>query len=528
MRKRLLIAGAFLGALIYSAQQAREATLTVRILDAVAATPTPARVLVTDHAGNPVTAEPKGAVGVLWGRNDRAEGFLFQPDGSFYADGWFEVALPPGRYTVTVSKGYEYLMQAQSFELAPGKKLDREIRLERWIDMPERGWYSADDHIHLQRSPRDDPHVLRWIAAEDIHVGNILEMGDFWATYFTQHAFGAAGRYREGEHIVAPGQEEPRTPEIGHTISLGAEQLVRFRDDYYSYGRVFDRVHALGGISGFAHQGVTFHGYRGLALTAPFGEVDFLELAQFCAAGGPLVVDQYYHWLDLGVRLTALAGSDFPWCGRGPRYGLQKGSTQIGDARFYTYVGRPFGFERWLEAVKAGRTFVTTGPMLSLTVNGKLPGDSVDVPRRARLRISAEAYGHDSQAPLSELEIVAHGEVIRRTAGSRRRLSVEMELPVEHGVWIAARCKAAPTQLAHTTPVYVTVDGGGFHNPKTAPRYLEAGEQYLQELEAVLGQRGERLDEQAPRHQAALRKRIAEARQELRKLAARIGAGRPQ
>lgn len=523
MLKRLLVAAPFLGALIYSAQQAREATLAVRIVDAAAGKPTPARVLVTDRAGKPVTAEPKGAVGVMWGRSDRAEGFLFQPDGSFYADGSFEVGLPPGSYTVAVSKGYEYLKQTQTFELAPGGKLSREIRLARWINMPERGWYSADDHIHLQRSPRDDPAVLRWIAAEDIHVGNILEMGDFWATYFTQHDFGAKGRYREGSHIVSPGQEEPRTPEIGHTISLGAEQLVRFRDDYYSYGRLFDRVHELGGISGFAHQAVTFHGYRGMVLTAPPGKVDFLELVQFCADAGPLVVDNYYHWLDLGIRLTALAGSDFPWCGRGPRYGLEKGSTQIGDARFYTYAGRAFSFEGWLNAVKAGHTFATTGPILELTVNGKLPGDTVDVKPGTKLRVTAAAYGHESQAPLSELEIVAHGEVIGRTDGSRERLTIDTDLPVEHGVWIAARCKAGPAQLAHTTPVYVTVNGGGFHNPKTAPQYLKASEKYLQELETVLAQRAERLDQQAPRHQEKLKAQIADARQELQRLAARLG-----
>ena len=39
--------------------------------------------------------------------------------------------------------------------------------------MPARGWYSSDDHIHLRRSPRDNPSILRWVAAEDIHVANL-------------------------------------------------------------------------------------------------------------------------------------------------------------------------------------------------------------------------------------------------------------------------------------------------------------------------------------------------------------------
>jgi hypothetical protein len=524
MRRRFAAAAPFLIALVYSAQQTRDTSLVVRIFDASTGKATPARVLLTDLGGNAPKEAPNGAVGVMWGRSDRAEGFVFQPDGSFYADGRFEATLPPGSYTLAVSKGYEYLKQTQKVELEPGKALSRDIRLERWINMPERGWYSADDHIHVQRSPRDDPHLLRWIAAEDLHVGNILEMGDFWSTYFTQHAFGAQGRYREGGHILSPGQEEPRTPEIGHTISLGAKEMVRFREDYYNYGRVFDRIHELGGISGFAHQAVTFAGYRGMVLTAPLGKVDFLELVQFCAPNGPLAIENYYHWLDLGIPLTALAGSDFPWCGRGPRYGVEKGSTQIGDARFYTYTGRPFDFEGWFSAVKSGRTFATTGPILELTVNGRLPGETIEAEPGTKLRIAAKAYGHESQVPLSGLEVVVHGEVVRQSGGSRRQLAIDMEMPVERGLWVAARCTAGPSQQAHTTPVYVRVNGGGFHNPKTAARYLEASEKYLQELETVLRQPGGRLGEEAGRHAGALTRQITEARQELARLAGRLQA----
>ena len=47
----------------------------------------------------------------MWGRQDRAEGYLLQPDGSFYVDGNFDVNLPPGKYTATISKGNEYLRQ---------------------------------------------------------------------------------------------------------------------------------------------------------------------------------------------------------------------------------------------------------------------------------------------------------------------------------------------------------------------------------------------------------------------------------
>jgi hypothetical protein len=46
-------------------------------------------------------------------------------------------------------------------------------------------------------------------------------------------------------------------------------------------------------------------------------------------------VQHYYEFLDRGIKLTALAGSDFPWCGVGPQYGFPEPRfAQIGNARF--------------------------------------------------------------------------------------------------------------------------------------------------------------------------------------------------
>ncbi len=118
---------------------------------------------------------------------------------------------------------------------------------------------------------------------------------------------------------------------------------MRFQRDYYSYDRLFDRVHELGGVSGFAHQGMSFHGYRGMTMNVLRNKIDFLELLQFCVADGPIHTDHYYRFLDLGFPITALAGSDFPWCGRDSRAGQR--TSQIGDARFYTYTGEDFSFK---------------------------------------------------------------------------------------------------------------------------------------------------------------------------------------
>jgi hypothetical protein len=531
---RLLLATCLLSALAYAVHAARDVTLSVTIVDAATGKRVPVRVGFQSVTGSRPTVSgalavsesaipvPKQAIAVMWGQQDRAQGYSLQPDGSFYVDGGFDVSVPPGAYTLTVSKGFEYVQQTVPLDVVPAAGLAREIRLARWVDMPARGWYSSDDHIHLRRSPGDDAAIARWIAAEDIHVGNLLQMGDFWAVYFYQYAFGERGRYEENGRWLSPGQEEPRTPELGHTISLGASQFVRFANDYYSFDRLFDRVHELGGVTGFAHQGMSFHGYRGMVLNTLRGKTDFLELAQFCVPEGPLPLDHYYMFLDLGIKLTALAGSDFPWCGRGPGYGLPGPTVaQIGNARFYAYVGGPLTFDSWFAALKAGRTFVTTGPMVLLTVNGRMPGETVDVAPGTRVRITAEALGHATQAPLKSLEIIGHGRVLARADGTgAAQLRTELDLPVDHGMWIAARAEAGTAQVAHTTPVYVTVNGSGFQNPDALRARLDTAEQYLRELEAELASPGTSLDSQAGRHRAQLERQIAEARARLASLAA--------
>lgn len=493
-----------------------EARLSVTLIDAKRGEPTPVRVRITDASGKPlgppglslprnspgavearlaapgtVLGLPKEAVAVMYGTNDSAGGYGFQANGAFYVSGAFDLPMPAGTFTVTISKGYEYIQSSETLTFQPGDHLTRRYELRRWIDMPERGWHGADDHIHLRRSPRENPLILDWIAAEDLHVGVLLQMGDFWTTYFSQYAWGKRGVYGNGRHFLTSGQEDPRTHELGHTLSLGADQYVRFTDDYYAYDRFFDRIHAANGVSGYCHQATSFHGYRGMALDALGGKIDFLEVMQFCVQEGPLALEHYYRFLDLGCKLTALGGSDFPWCGRGLRAGEDQIGSQIGDARFYTYTGGELTYERWLAGVKAGNTFVTTGPMLEFEVNGQRPGSAIDVPPGTRLRLKAKAYGHATQIPLQRLQLIAHGKVLREVqvggAGqSAAELTVEFELTAEHGLWIAARTDAGPSQLAHTTPVYVTVNGDGFHNRANLAAQIELTKAHLAELRQQL------------------------------------------
>ena len=135
----------------------------------------------------------------------------------------------------------------------------------------------------------------------------------------------------------------------------------------------------------------------------------------------------------------------------------------------------------------------------------------------------ADAYGHKSQVPLQTLEIVGHGKVLGRVRStdpgqSPERLSIKLNIPIQQGMWIAARAYGKSTQAAHTSPVYVTVEKGGFHNPATVPHYLALSEQYLKEIEMELDNKTTNPEYQAWRYKEGLQLRIDETRRIIDKL----------
>lgn len=155
--------------------------------------------------------------------------------------------------------------------------------------------------------------------------------------------------------------------------------------------------------------------------------------------------------------------------------------------------------------------------MLEFSINGRLPGDEISLSEKGKISISAKAFGHPEQVPLSKLEIIAHGKVIKeiipgianQTSGN---LVLDFDFDVENGIWIAARCFAGPNQIAHTTPVYVTLNDNGFQNEESMDEYLALNEKYLQELEQELIEPNENVNQRAWWYKKGLKQRIEDTR----------------
>jgi len=328
------------------------------------------------------------------------------------------------------------------------------MALKPWEGARPEEWISADDHIHLTRTQREDPVFLRWLEAEDLSVGNFLQL-QRQMDAAVQYAFGKEGEFKRTGYTIRPGQET-RNETFGHTIMLGVDKLIRPLStgvslanspaDYPFHGLLLEMGRKSGGTVGYAHfrqRPVKSTLYMDLAM----GRLQFLELFQF----GVLTTEPWYDLLNAGFRITGLAGSDFPGHFRQlnpyPRW-----IPLLGPERALVKA-RPGGdlYETWAAGVRAGNVVLTNGPLVEITVN-----------ETAGTASATAAFWR----PLELLEIVRNGEVVAsvRGDGQQKRLSANVPLNCSESCWAAARVKAVteqnePKLQAHTNAAYIMRGG---------------------------------------------------------------------
>lgn len=189
-------------------------------------------------------------------------------------------------------------------------------------------------------------------------------------------------------------------------------------------------------------------------------EIDSIELRPFFGHEEGLdtfCFREYYRYLNCGARVGVVGGTD-----------KMSARTPVGGARTYAQLDAndAFTFENWSKAVRSGRTFSTTGPLLEFTVEGRTLGQTIRLPAGGgKLEVFARAT---SVWPIHDLEVVANGKVVAATRSKRDRktLSLRTKVEISDSTWLAARCgsrhmvwHSRPVRLgAHTSPIYVEVN----------------------------------------------------------------------
>ncbi len=391
-----------------------------------------------------------------------------------YIDGECQGWLPRGEVIVDVARGFEYDPIRTKVKMQAGQR-ELTLRLKRWTNMNQRRWFSGDPHVHTLGSQGGH----REAQGEDLNVVNILatQLGHLFTN--TEDIIGAPSVSNNGQTIVYVGLEN-RQHLMGHLSLLGIKKpIYPWCSDGPSEAELggtlevlmshwADECHSQGGTVILPHMPNPNGEPAVMIATGRIDAVEFLSHLNYSHL-------EYYRYLNCGYRLPLVGGTD-----------KMTSEVPVGICRTYAYIppDQPFTYENWCQAIKAGRTFLSSGPMLDFSVNGVRAGDTLNLAGNGgTVEVEAVAEGI---FPVHALQIIQGGKVVASTNESKgaRRLSLKASLKIERHTWLAARCGGPNYTVtthhdawrrgifAHTSPIYIAVGGDWWLFDRDTANYM--------------------------------------------------------
>ncbi|MBN9664073.1 MAG: CehA/McbA family metallohydrolase [Acidobacteria bacterium] len=416
----------------------------------------------------------------------------------FRSGGEFRKTLPAGPAKLTITRGFDFIAESREVTIRPGATAELEVRLRRRSPLFGLGWRCGDHHIHMthgeSRIRVDFDYIALAARAEGL---DQISVGQAWNIPNPT----ATAAERECRRVSTPdctlswNLEAPKnyyrgdaSKTLGHCWFVGArasdtiaeELLALSAHDYESEKEPtanFEShalIHAHGGVIAYTHPCRWWWGQWGgrggfpveerkfisnLAAELPFDTVagptyDALDILmqtheKVVNANGQKL---WFLLLNHGYRIPATASSDATFDNE------NRGTP--GKVRIYTKIDGPPGIAAAAGAIRAGRSFVTSGPLLLLEVDGHGPGSTLVAPgaQRRVARLRAWPSGAPGER-LTAVELLRNGEVIRTFTppDSDGAFEAEHTWLEEGDAWIIARCfgRNRDTQVAITNAVFL-------------------------------------------------------------------------
>lgn len=418
---------------------AQSGVIEIDLLEAETEEPLTGRVQILDAQGRPQRAR-----------------------GAFFEGGWNLVESPmvyrgrPGDYTYRVFHGPEFATGSGGFTLDKKSQAYDVLRLPRYANLADEGWVAGDLASH-----RSVASTGRWAPVEGIALAVCLSAGprSDLQPGTTEQPWVEDGSFLDGRpgsglalhHWVPPAEVPADVP--SSRLLVMAKQAT-------------PRAQALP-----VHVEITRLWARDTPIWLASNQVDSIQLlGEHLVAEGPTpefqpVVDpqpgrfrgalrpgrltEYLYWqvLEAGLRIPPTAGSH---CG--------KNKSPLGYNRVVASVASA-GRQAWWQAVRAGRVFVTNGPLLRARVNGETPGavfraakgESIDLDVTLTLTVAD---------PVDYLDVIYNGESLYQArldeyAQAGGRIPT---LTVDRSGWLVLRVitgKSESYRMATTAPFYV-------------------------------------------------------------------------
>lgn len=387
----------------------------------------------------------------------------------------FSLRLPPGNYKVTVERGKEYFPWTKTIQVGT-QAPTLEVRLKRWVNMSANGWYSGDTHVHMNVD-----RLKVAIEADDVNVA--LPMV-YWTTR----------NDRTAEFGDRTDPDDARLP--SELLAVDGSHVIWPKNTEWEIFSVDGKSHTLGALFALNHQtpfGVGIPPVRQVIAQAD-REGAILDLDKhdwpFALVLPPLLGNRLTYelannhmwrtefafskwttpapdWMGLG---EGVSGGEKEWmeyvhrtywtllnCGYRlqPSAGTASGvhPVPVGYGRVYVHLPNGFHYRDWIEGLRKGRSFVTTGPMVSI----ERKDDS--------LQVMAQADG-----PIDSIEWIVNGKVEQQDVSIQERrpdgssaIEFRRDVRFDTTSWVAVRVwqksDGGRWRFAHTAPIWFDVAG---------------------------------------------------------------------
>ena len=407
----------------------------------------------------------------------------------------------PGETTIDLPLGKVYIEVSKGFEIKPVRKVVNvtnatrtiTITIDRVLPWRERGWVTADTHVHFLSPATAQLEG----SAEGVNVINLLasqwgelmtNVGDFDG----KTTFGSREAGGDGEWLVRVGTEN-RQHVLGHISLLGyngdmISPMCSGGPDEAALGDPVEvlmtewarQCRAQGGLVVFPH----FPNPRAEnAATLIEGDADAVEM---CSWGNlyygidPYSLSDWYRYLNCGYFYPAVGGTD-----------KMTAVTAVGIIRTYARIpdGVEFTYRAWMDAVRSGNTFVSYGPLMEFSVEGRQAGARI---RMGRLggTVNVDYEVASATIPMSRVELVVNGEIRESEQIGRWRGQGHWTVKLDRSSWFALLVRAHypdKTEMiaAHSSPVIVELDASRFYAAADAGTILEQIEGALAYIDTV-------------------------------------------
>ncbi|GIV16377.1 MAG: hypothetical protein KatS3mg022_1812 [Armatimonadota bacterium] len=395
----------------------------------------------------------------------------------------------PGRYRITLTRGFEYEIEQRELDLQPDARTFWQATLARTARLP--GYLSGDFHVHALPSPDSNDPLADKVKAYAAMGVQILTATDHDVLTDYQPVIRALGVQRWITSVVGceispnfglghfnayPQRYDPSKPNNGaiEWYDLTAEQIFAAARANNDGDTIVQINHPRSGDAGY---------FRWVGLNPAEGTIsrpeqfspnfDAIEVYNGIDSGQlEQTLPDWFYFLNTGHRYIAIGNTDSHHAYR----------LEPGFPRTYLYFGHEqvqrVTPQQVAQAIRSGNVLVCGGPLIEVKAQGGQPvGSTVAASEgmvQVQIRLAAPSWVRVNRVKLYVNGSVAQELPVDHPQDKPLNWQQTIPLRVEKDSWLVVLAEGEgftalypgvrPTSF--TNPIYIDVDGNGWQPPR--------------------------------------------------------------